>query len=177
MQPRGPLMLEHRLIERMISLIDKEIIKIEKDNVAPQSFIDTAVDFLLTYADRTHHGKEEEILFRDLSKKKLTDIDNMVMKELIQEHILSRAITAELVNSADVFHKGDKAALPLITRNLRKFVDLYPKHIEKEDTVFFPSAMTYFTESEQRLMLDEFRDFDVKMIHAKYTSVLEFLER
>jgi hemerythrin-like domain-containing protein len=177
MQPRGPLMIEHRLIERMITLIDKEVKKIAKNNVVNHSFIDVAVDFIRTYADRTHHGKEEEILFRELSKKKLSDNDNIVMNELIQEHIIGRNTTAELVKSAAAYQKGDKAALPLITQNLRKFVDFYPKHIEKEDKVFFPSSMGYFSESEQQSMLDEFWEFDRKMIHTKYKSVIESLEK
>ena len=100
MQPRGPLMTEHRLIERMISSINKEIIKIEKSGIVNQSFISVAVDFIQIYADKTHHGKEEEILFRDLSKKKLSDNDNIIMNELIQEHIVGRNTTADLVKSA-----------------------------------------------------------------------------
>jgi hemerythrin-like domain-containing protein len=176
MQPRGPLMVEHRLIERMISLIDKEVKRIEKSNAVNQSFIASAVDFIRTYADRTHHGKEEEILFRDLSRKKLSDNDTIVMNELIQEHIVGRTTTAELVKSADAYQKGDTTALPLITQSMRKFVDFYPRHIEKEDKFFFPSSMKYFSESEQQSMLDEFWEFDRKMIHLKYKSVVEALE-
>ena len=130
MQPRGPLMTEHRLIERMISLIDKEVTRIDKNNVVNQSFIATAVDFIRTYADRTHHGKEEEILFRDLSKKKLSDNDTIIMNELIQEHRVGRTTTADLVKSAAAYQNGEKAALTLITRNLRKLVDFYPKKIK-----------------------------------------------
>jgi hemerythrin-like domain-containing protein len=176
MQPRGPLMIEHRLIMRMISLMGKEVIKIRKNNVVNQQFINSVVDFIQTYADRTHHGKEEEILFRDLAKKQISDADNRIMNELIQEHIFGRVTTGELVKSADAYQKGDNAALPLIEKRLQKFIDFYPKHIEKEDKVFFPSSMTYFSDSEQQSMLYEFREFDGKMIHERYKSVVETLE-
>ena len=146
-------------------------------HIVNQSFIAVAVDFIQIYADRTHHGKEEEILFRDLSKKKLSGNDNIIMNELIQEHIVGRNITADLVKSAAAYQNGDKGALPLVKQSLQKFVDFYPKHIEKEDKVFFPSAMKYFSESEQQSMLDEFREFDAKMIHAKYGSIVESLEK
>ena len=96
---------------------------------------------------------------------------------LLTDHIFGRTITADLVKSADAYQKGDKVALPLITYNLRKFADLYPKHIEKEDKVFFPASMTYFSEPERESMLDEFWEFDRKMIHAKYKSIIESLER
>ena len=69
MQARGPLMIEHRLIERMLKLVNKVLIKIEKQETVDPVFVDTVVDFIRTYADRTHHGKEEDILFRELKKK------------------------------------------------------------------------------------------------------------
>lgn len=50
-------------------------------------------------------------------------------------------------------------------------------HIEKEDKVFFPSSRAYFSEQEDQAMLDEFREFDKKMIHEKYKSVVEALEQ
>jgi hemerythrin-like domain-containing protein len=170
-------MIEHRLIMRMISLIDKEANRIENSNVVNQLFVDTAVDFIRFYADRTHHGKEEKILFRDLAKKKLSKDDDRIMNELIQEHVVGRNTTAQLVKAADLYQKGDETALPQITKNLRQFVDFYPKHIEKEDKVFFPSSMSYFSETEQQSMLSEFREFDRKMIHERYKSVIETIER
>ena len=177
MQPRGPLMIEHRLIERMISLIDKEVRKIEKNNAINQIFIDSAVDFVRTYADRTHHGKEEQIMFRDLSRKNLSDKDRAMMDELIRDHIIGRTTTAELVASAAAYQKGDRAALPLVMQNLRKIADFYPKHIAKEDKVFFPSSMKYLSEPEQQAMLAEFWEFDRRMIHDKYEFVVESLEK
>ena len=135
MQPRGPLMIEHRLIECMIVLIDKEAAKIEKSNIVDPSFIDRAVDFIRTYADRTHHGKEEEILFRDLAIKSFPM--STIMNELIQEHVFGRATTAQLVKAADAYRKGDKAALTLIAQALRKFVDFYPKHIKRRTKCYF----------------------------------------
>lgn len=64
MQARGPLMIEHRLIERMISIIKDVLRQIESTQKVDPVFVDTAVDFIRNYADRTHHGKEEGILFR-----------------------------------------------------------------------------------------------------------------
>jgi len=71
MKPIGPLMREHRLIERMVRLMERELGGISGGKEANPLIIDSAVDFLKTYADRTHHGKEEDILFRALSGKRL----------------------------------------------------------------------------------------------------------
>ena len=51
MLPIGPLMIEHRLIERLISLMEKEGAKIREDKLADIDFIDNCIDFIKTYAD------------------------------------------------------------------------------------------------------------------------------
>ena len=59
MQARGPLMIEHRLNERMLAKIQHTLMQAVKDRKIDPLFIDKAVDFIRVYADRTHHGKEE----------------------------------------------------------------------------------------------------------------------
>jgi hemerythrin-like domain-containing protein len=176
MQARGPLMIEHRLIDRMIALIEKSLTQIEATKSVDSLFIDTAVDFIRTYADRTHHGKEEDILFRNLERKKLSDTDRRVMNELIDEHTFGRQTTKELVDANTRYRNGDTSALAVILTKLRTIVDFYPKHIEKEDKVFFPASRAYFSDEEDQAMLAEFWEFDRKMIHEKYLSVVETLE-
>jgi hemerythrin-like domain-containing protein len=177
MQARGPLMIEHRLIERMIAIIKDALIQIESTQKVDPVFVDTAVDFIRTYADRTHHGKEEDILFRDLSKRDLSSEDQKVMKELLEEHVFGRKTTKALVEANTLYRNGDKSALTDIADKLRTITEFYPKHIKKEDKVFFPASMAYFTDEEDQAMLAEFWEFDRKMIHEKYRSVVEVLEK
>jgi hemerythrin-like domain-containing protein len=177
MQARGPLMIEHRLIERMIGIIGDTIKQIEKTNKVDPVFIDTAVDFIRMYADRTHHGKEEDILFRDLKKKPMSADDRQLMEELVADHVLGRQNTKELIDANTSYRNGDESALPIIVTRLSTLVDFYPKHIQKEDKVFFPAFRTYLTENEDQAMLKEFLEFDRKMIHEKYLSVVESYEK
>ena len=175
MQARGPLMIEHRLIEQMIFIIRDALERIEKFQTIDPMFVDTAVDFIKMYADRTHHGKEEEILFRDLSDKDLSDADRHLMNELIEDHIYGRKITKALVEANERFATGDISALKDILSCLHTLVDFYPKHIEKEDKFFFPAARAYLSEAEDQAMLAKFWEFDRKMIHEKYTLVVNAL--
>ena len=176
MQARGPLMIEHRLIERMISLIKDAVAQIESTQKVDPLLVDTAVDFIRMYADRTHHGKEEDILFRDLSKRPLSAEDQRVMDELIQEHVFGRQTTKALVEANTRYRNGDASALADIADKLRTLVEFYHKHIEKEDKVFFPASRAYFTDEEDQAMLTEFWEFDREMIHEKYKSMVEELE-
>jgi hemerythrin-like domain-containing protein len=173
MQPRGPLMIEHRLIEKMISLIGELVDMAESNrNIDPLS-IDKAVDFIRTYADMTHHGKEEDILFRDLEAKNMSSADAKIMEELIEEHKYGRKTVGELVDAKVKYVNGSDEALDTIIEKLKAIVAFYPPHIAKEDKVFFPSSMNYFSEKEKEGMLGEFWEFDREVIHNKYQLVAE----
>ena len=177
MQARGPLMIEHRLIERMITLIRDALVHIQSTGKVDPLFVDAAVDFVRIYADRTHHGKEEDILFRDLDKRPLSAEDHRVMNELLQEHVFGRQTTKALVDANTRYRNGDATALTEIAERLQTLVTFYPKHIEKEDKVFFPAARAYFTHDEDQAMLSEFWEFDRKMIHEKYRAVVDELKK
>nr|MDO8100650.1 hemerythrin domain-containing protein [Candidatus Njordarchaeota archaeon] len=174
MKPIGPLMIEHRLIERMIVIAGEELDEIRVGKKADPVFIDTYVDFAKTYADRCHHGKEEDILFRDLGKKRLSPEHRKTMNELVQEHVYARKTVGELVAAKDRFVRGDKDALRDVAVKLGALAEFYPKHIEKEDKHFFFPILDYFTKQEQDAMLQEFWEFDRRLIHEKYQKVVKF---
>ena len=106
MKPRGPLMIEHRLIEKIFVLVKKEALKVGQGKRLDPIFIDTVVDFVKTYADRTHHGKEEDILFRDLEKKNLSEKDLIIMQELIEEHKYGREMETDPLITTSRFTSG-----------------------------------------------------------------------
>ncbi|MCK9604768.1 MAG: hemerythrin, partial [Candidatus Omnitrophica bacterium] len=80
--PIGPLMIEHRLIERVVTLLEKELARIREGNQVNAFFLTSAIDFFKVYADRCHHGKEEDILFDDLQKKMLSPEDKTMIENL-----------------------------------------------------------------------------------------------
>ena len=177
MLPIEALMQEHRLIDRMISQMRKELITMKSTNEVNSKFIDVAVDFVRVYADRCHHGKEEGVLFRELSIKPMSSEYAVMMRELIDEHVYSRRTTGNLVKAKDRYVKGDDEARSDVWKLLNDLVEFYPRHIEKEDKKFFYPSMSYFNQSEQETMLNEFSDFDRKIVHEHYAKVLDSLEK
>jgi len=169
-------MQEHRIIEKMVLRLEDERRKITDLNQVDPFFIDAAVDFFRTYADRTHHGKEEDILFEELEKKQLTKKNYRVMNELVEEHRYARRTVQSLLKAKEKFIEGDEDAAAEILENLGKLIELYPMHIEKEDKGFFYDAMAYFTEEEQSRMLERFYEFDRNMIHEKYRAIVGLVE-
>ncbi len=183
MQPIGPLMIEHRLIERMIALMHQELTRIRENTAidpefafVDRVFIDIAVDFMRTYADRCHHGKEEDILFAELAKKDLSPEHRKIMEELTAEHVWGRETTGKLAKAKENYLRKEKEALNHILHHLGELTEFYPKHIEKEDKHFFLPCMEYFTPSEKEEMLQRMWAFDRKLIHEKYGGIIAQIE-
>ena len=174
MKPRGLLMIEHRLIEKVLSVVQQKALSMTELDYHP-AFVETIVDFIKTYADRTHHGKEEDILFAELAKKKLDDDHLRIMKELIDEHRQARAKVKEIVELNEKFKKGDRKVVPAITSAVIWLAGFYPAHIRKEDAVFFPGTEPQFRQDELEDLLNRFYEFDRMMIHEKYQKMYQAL--
>jgi hemerythrin-like domain-containing protein len=177
MQSRAILMIEHRLIERVLALMDTTLSHIESERKIDPLFIDIIADFIQNYADKNHHGKEEDILFQFLKEKEMTAEDNLLMNELMEEHVHGREATHNLSDSCRSYRSGDVSALNNIVDNLRILNKLYPEHINKEDNIFFPATMKYLSEKDDYHLLTRYYEFDKKMIHEKYVSVIDACER
>ncbi len=175
MKPIGPLMWEHRLIERLLKSFEDEVNHIKEQHKLDTVFIDTAVDFIRMYADRTHHGKEEDILFRDLGKKPLVAEHARIMAELVEEHIYARSRVSALVDAKERYLSGEDTVTEAVAI-LLELAEFYPRHIEKEDKHFFYPCLEYFTAEEQDRMLREFFTFDRNLIHEKYRKVVDQIE-
>jgi hemerythrin-like domain-containing protein len=176
MMPIAPLMIEHRLIERMLAVARRELERFNREKRLDPAFVRELVDFIRTYADRCHHGKEEDILFRDLAAKELTPELRNITEELISEHKWARGQTRDLAEANERYAGGDDSSFVTVLARLNALSEFYPKHIEKEDKHFFLPVMRYFTEEEKQAMLGEGSEFDATLIHEKYRRVVEEAE-
>jgi hemerythrin-like domain-containing protein len=173
MMPIGPLMKEHRVIEKMIAMLDARAAAWRAGAEVDERFLDAAVDFIRTYADRTHHGKEEDILFAALAKRPLSEDDSRVMGELITDHQVARSAVRDILAAEGAYFAGDRTARSMLLEKCAVLTTLYPPHICKEDKVFFRASMHYFDEDERAAMLADMDRFDAGMIHEKYRKVVD----
>jgi hemerythrin-like domain-containing protein len=175
MLPIAPLMIEHRLIDRMIGLIKAETVKM-LDGRVNLNFIGHALDFFRTYVDLRHHGKEEDILFCALGGKEISPRHRRIMEELFSEHADGRGIIDRLASAKERFVRGDGGAREDMRVELEKMLALYPPHIEKEDRHFFLPVMKYLAPEEQERMLAEMNEYDGNVIHGVYEEIVERFE-
>jgi hemerythrin-like domain-containing protein len=172
MLPIGPLMIEHRLIERMIALLRKETARMDRERTIDARFLDTFFDFLQNYADRLHHGKEEDILFKELDRKDLPQDLRGIMAELLDEHRQARGAMLGLREAKEKVQAGREAAFPEVLSHAQALVVMYPKHIDKEDNHFFLPCMQYLSSEERDAMLAREYEFDRSLFQQLYKEMV-----
>jgi hemerythrin-like domain-containing protein len=176
MLPIGELMIEHRLIDRMLKLMRMELDRIGAYGNADPELIDSAVSFIKEYADFCHHGKEEKILFARLMEKPISPDLKKMVDDLVQEHIFVRNLTNELVRAKDQYMNGKPEGKAGIISSINSIVEFYPKHVEKEEKHFFMPAMGYFSGAEKEEMLRMFREFDGRLLHDEFRMMVSGME-
>jgi len=176
MQPIAPLMIEHRLIEHMVALLKIELDRIGAYGRIDPDFIDNAVSFMKEFSDISHHGKEEKILFAELSKKPLAREMKKMMDDLIEEHRFMRKLVNDLVRAKDNYMQLNPDAKAQIIACLNSLAEFYPPHIEKEDKHFFIPAMDYLSDGEKDSMLRAFQEFDSLLFHDEYRMMVTGME-
>lgn len=176
MEPVGPLMHEHRDIERVIVLLQQENGYIASGKEPDTRRIDELCSIMREFADRCHHGKEEDILFRELQKKDLSEEHRRILDELTSEHVLAREMVQALLAAKEEFQRGNHRAIVAIQAQLEKIAGLYPEHIAKEDKKFFHPCLDYFSQQERQAMLEEFEAFEKRMDHEDWLARIKALE-
>lgn len=166
----GYLMQEHRTIEKTLNMFELEIKRISEENHIDPISMYVSIDFVRTYADLAHHGKEEDILFRELSKKDLLPEHAKIMNELKEEHKYSRSIVGKWMAANNRYLDGDDTSREIISY-LKELTQFYPQHIKKEDDHFYYPVLDYFGTEENDKMISEFVEFDKKILHWKYQKV------
>ncbi|MFY9572632.1 MAG: hemerythrin domain-containing protein, partial [Blastocatellia bacterium] len=66
--PLHTLKHEHRVIERALRALDGVCARLQWGQQVPAEVLAQLVDFVSTFADRHHHGKEEACLFPVLQR-------------------------------------------------------------------------------------------------------------
>jgi hemerythrin-like domain-containing protein len=172
MLPIGPLMVEHRIIERLIRTLGIRMERLWAEKEADPGFIEAVVHFFRAYADRCHHGKEEDILFRALSRKDLSPGHVRLLAELTEEHKQGRRAVTALADANQAFLRGEPGAVSAVVEGLGWFVDFYPRHIEKEDKRFFIPVMDYFTRGEKDAMIAQGDALDSRLLHQEFEDLV-----
>src|SRR3989344_6473793 len=88
-EPTKILSEEHQFILKVIGALNRECDALEKGKGIDKNFFERAIDFIRNYADKFHHAKEEDILFKELCKDDVNMHCNPT-EQMLYEHDLGR---------------------------------------------------------------------------------------
>jgi hemerythrin-like domain-containing protein len=152
---------------------------LEREAHVPAAVLREIVDFMRNFADRCHHGKEEDLLFPALMSKGVTPT-GCPLGVLVSDHNRGRTLVGNLEAAIDGYGAGQEPARAVVVESLRGIVDLYPGHIWKEDYMLFPMTNKILGVEERLALLTKFDGVDARMgagAYDRYHAIAEHLER
>ena len=164
--PLRQLVDEHVLIKRWLALIPTFAENLDVDSEEGRGLILAAVDFIRSYADKYHHAKEEEILF------KYFDEESDILRTMRADHEKARSHVRAVL---DALERRDRDA---IVEHLNAYGELLAGHILKEDDILYRwmdrslsttqvgELFSKFAEAENKMdkdVIDRCRAFVVKL--------------
>ena len=165
MRPTEVLMQEHRVIEQVLDCLERIAEDCERAGKVDADSAGKAIDFLRTFADRCHHGKEEEQLFPMMEVHGFSP-DQGPTAVMRQDHVAGRTRIRAMDEAIEAASAGDPEACRAYVANARAYVLLLREHIQKEDHCLFPMADQALTEDDQKELQDRFRRVEHEEIGA-----------
>ena len=128
-----------------------------------------------TFADKCHHGKEEELLFPALAGKGIP-MQGCPVGALTAEHMRGRILVKELAEAAEAFQSGELVAMGAVVKSLRGIAALYPNHIWKEDYLLFPLTEKVLSMEEQQSLYQQFKLVEERVGRDVHHRLEQFAE-
>ncbi len=171
------LMNEHRVIERALTLLELATIMIERGVKVPLEALDTLLKFFQIFADKCHHGKEENELFPLLEVRGVPR-EGGPIEVMLYEHQLGRSYIKALRESLEVLDKHVEARAKFIN-NALNYISLLRNHIYKEDNILYKMALQLLTREDDEKLIREFEDIESKIgpeVHEQLIKSLNSIE-
>jgi hemerythrin-like domain-containing protein len=162
---------EHEVILGMLTTLEAIAQRVETEEAVPLSVLTDLQDFFMLYADRSHHGKEEDLLFPLLERKGVPRVGGPVGCMLV-EHDQGRGFVGAMVRNAAACAKGEAAARNAWAGAAREYANLLRNHIWKENEVLFLMADRLLSSDEQDALANEFERVEAEKLGAETRAKL-----
>ena len=169
------LMDEHQLILAYTRLLEGYIMALKEDptRTVLSERLPDFIPFVREYADRYHHAKEEDILFKFMEKPGVLTHCNPI-PQMNYEHEEGRKYIRGMLES---LQQGD------VNRALRfahGWLELLREHITKEDSILYPMAEESIPESERVKISLQYENAEERlqgeMLEKKYQALFQELK-
>lgn len=179
MNPTEILKSEHRVIERVLKVLETATEKLATGGAVSPALLGKALDFIRNFADKCHHAKEEDVLFVALEEHGMPRRGGPVAM-MLMEHDEGREFVKGLTEATQRYGAGDKTAVAEIISNARGYAQLLSQHIWKEDNILYAMADEIVPAEAQQGILDRFETVERERmgegVHQRYHNLVREME-
>jgi hemerythrin-like domain-containing protein len=136
---------EHSSMTKLLDALERQIAEFDRGARPDYDIVAGVIDYCLTYPDLYHHPKED-LVFAKLQARDPAAAE--AIGDLRGEHESLAETTRRL--AATLRQVLNEAEMPRdsVHAAAAKFIGFYRKHIEMEETRFFPAALMALTEAD-----------------------------
>jgi hemerythrin-like domain-containing protein len=170
---------EHEGIKIALAVLDHLADEAEAGRAVSTDDIEQIVDFLKTFADRCHHGKEEDLLFPALEAVGIPR-EGGPIGVMLADHDEGRAHIRAMSESIVGLREDAPAAREAFAAAARGYAQLLSQHIEKENGILFVMAEQHLSPEEHARLAKGFEQIEEERIgpgvHEQYHALLHRLQ-
>jgi hemerythrin-like domain-containing protein len=150
---------EHTRILQVLDALETKIAAWEAGAPPDRAFLEKAVEFFRTFADKCHHGKEEDILFKSMVEEMDFPRQAGPVAVLTSEHVAGRECIRKLAEGTAVLGQDPGAAQQVIQSG-REYIQLLRIHIARENDVVFPMVEQFLDDADNARLARQFERFE-----------------
>jgi len=179
MKPTDVLIKEHEAILLMLQILEAVSNRLENGRDVKPEHLPQIVEFFRVFADKCHHGKEENLLFKAMIKAGLPE-KNGPVAVMLREHETGRDFVGKMDTAAAAYAGGDRTQVDRFIHNARRYIALLSQHIQKENRILFPMADRLIPPEEQSRLSAGFNKIETEIIgegiHERFHELLHALK-
>ena len=156
---------EHEAILKMLAATEAAAGRIEAGQEVKAATLEGLVEFFRLFADKCHHGKEEDLLFPLMESRGMPRSGGPT-GVMLKEHEMGRALIKQMVEALEAQQRGESGALARWAGPARQYASLLRSHIEKENNILFVMAERMLTAAEQEQLAADFDKIEVEKMGA-----------
>lgn len=171
---------EHETIKLMLMILEKVCEKLgSKEKINPEH-LEKIVEFIKVFADKCHHGKEEDLLFPAMEEAGIPKEGGPIGVMLV-EHNMGRNYVKGMSEAVALYKTGDRTVSSKIVENARNYIKLLTPHINKEDNILYLMADMRLSKDKQEELLEKFEKVESELIgagkHEEFHQLLNNLKQ
>jgi len=135
------MVAEHDNILKLIQVVENACCKIIDGEEPVTEDFEKMIYFARNYADKHHHGKEEQVLFAEMTNNLGKIGTNLIQHGMLVEHDLGRLHISDLEDSIKLYRENPVTLHKLgMIAGASGYAVLLKRHIGKENEVIYPYA-------------------------------------